>query len=142
MDTNFKIIHIGSLIKQRIIEKEVEISRMSHFMKCEIKDLEDMLLKDSLNTDVLLKWSKLLEYDFFRIYSQHLILYSPPTKISFNKETELNSLPKFKKNIYTMEMIEYILEIINSNEKTKDQIIQQYRIPKTTLYKWITKYKK
>ena len=25
------------------------------------------------------KWSKILEYDFFRIYSQHLILYAPPS---------------------------------------------------------------
>ena len=25
------------------------------------------------------KWSKILEYDFFRIYTQHLILYAPPS---------------------------------------------------------------
>ncbi len=33
-----------------------------------------MYKQKNLDTEMLLKWSKLLEYDFLRIYSQHLIL--------------------------------------------------------------------
>ena len=99
-----------------------------------------MYTRENLPTDVLLKWSKLLEYDFFRMYSQHLILYAPP---SANEKTERQktTLPQFRKNIYTKEVIDFILEMIKTGEKTKTQVIEEYNIPKTTLYKWISKHK-
>lgn len=49
-------------------------------------------------------------------------------------------MPQFRKNIYTKEIIYFILEIIQTGEKTKKQVIEDYNIPKTTLYKWIEKY--
>lgn len=58
-----------------------------------------------------------------------------------NKKNEKTSLPRFRKNIYTKEVIDFILELVNVGEKTKRQIIEEYCIPKTTLYKWISKYK-
>lgn len=142
MDANFKNIHIGSFIKQKTMELEIELPRICNFMKCNEREAEEMFLKDNLNTDVLLKWSKLLEYDFFRLYSQHLILFSPPAKSSSTKAGDASKLPHFKKNIYTGEIIEYILELIDSGEKTKQQIIEEYRIPRTTLFKWVAKYSK
>ncbi|WP_317207615.1 transposase [Chryseobacterium indicum] len=99
-----------------------------------------MLCKKSTDTQTLLHWSKLLEYDFFRLYTQHLILYSPPTKTR-NPEYK-DTLPKFRKNIYTKEIIDFILEILETGYKTKGQIMAEYGIPKTTLHKWISKYKK
>lgn len=102
-----------------------------------------MYSSQSLDAEILLKWCKLLEYDFFRIYSQHLILYAPPAaneKIEQQKDKKTN-LPQFRKNIYTKEVIDFILELIANGEKTKKQVIEEYRIPKTTLYKWISKYK-
>ncbi|WP_317043240.1 helix-turn-helix domain-containing protein [Chryseobacterium sp. OV279] len=89
-----------------------------------------------MDSDLLLKWCKLLEYDFFRMYTQHLILYSPATK-QIKAET---TLPRFRKNIYTKEIIDYILDLVQTGEKSKKQIIEEYKIPKTTLYKWISKY--
>ena len=50
------------------------------------------------------------------------------------------SAPQFRKNIYTKEVIDFILEQISTEEMTKNQVIERYRIPKTTLYKWISKY--
>ena len=99
-----------------------------------------MYTLQSLDSEILLKWSKLLEYDFFRIYTQHLILYSPARANQSEIKQKL-SLPAFKKNIYTKEIIDFMLELIESGEKTKDQVIEEYRIPKTTLYKWLDKYK-
>ena len=58
-----------------------------------------------------------------------------------NSKNAKSALPQFKKNIYTKEMIEFIIEVVESGRKTKSEVISEYRIPKTTLYKWLTKYK-
>lgn len=140
MGINFKDIHIGSLIQKSVIENNIETSRICNFLKCSEEDIASMYNSKSLDTELLLRWSKLLEYDFFRIYTQHLILYAPPASIKQDKINN-SALPKFRKNIYTKEVIDFILEQINSTEKTKSQIIEEYRIPKTTLHKWIEKYR-
>lgn len=143
MSVNFKNIHIGSIVKQRTIELDINISRICNFFKCSADEVEKMFLQEDLPTNILLSWSKLLEYDFFRSYSQHLILFSPPAKKNSSKiEKKSTQLPQFRKNIYTKEVIDFILELVNSQQKTKREIIDEYRIPKTTLYKWIMKYNK
>ncbi|KQS90264.1 hypothetical protein [Chryseobacterium sp. Leaf394] len=141
---DFKKIHIGSLIEQKIRENKTEFSRICSFMASTEEEIKTMLSSPSLNSDVLLKWCKLLEYDFFRIYSQHLILYSPAASSSADKSSEgaktKTSLPVFRKHIYTQEMISFILEQISCGQITKASAVEKYRIPKTTLYKWINKY--
>ncbi|MEY8760553.1 helix-turn-helix domain-containing protein [Chryseobacterium tongliaoense] len=137
---NFEHIHIGDLISKRVKELGVNEHRICSFLKCTEKEIGEMYRSENLSTKILLRWSKLLEYDFFRIYSQHLILFSPP---SSGKKPEKNTqLPQFRKNLYTKEIIDFILELIEKGEKTKEQIIREYKIPKTTLYKWIHKQKK
>lgn len=136
---NFKDIHIGNLIAARITESRIETVRVCNFFKCTEEEIEKMYQSKSLDTELLLKWSKLLKYDFFRIYTQHLTLYSP--QVAFNKvNTGKSTLPTFRKNIYTKDVIDFILELIETGEKTKKEIIQEYNIPKTTLYKWMHKY--
>lgn len=141
MSNHFKDIHIGLLIKERVNEVEIDPLRICNFLKCAESEIEAMFLQKDLPTDVLLRWSKLLKFDFFRVYSQHLILYSPP--VSSNKIKKLNHAsvkPMFRKNIYTREMIDFILDLVHTGQKTRAQIIADYGIPKTTLYKWISKY--
>ena len=137
---NFKNIHIGTLINQAVTESGIAMSRICNFMKCEEEEVKQIYLQENLSTDILLKWSKLLEYDFFRIYSQHLILYAPVSADNENTKTQKTNLPQFRKNIYTKEIIDFILEQISSGEMTKTQVMEKYKIPKTTLYKWISKY--
>lgn len=138
---NFKHIHIGKYLKKKVDELQIPQDRISNFFKTTRDAVEIMYESESIDSHQLLRWSKLLEYDFFRLYSQHLILYSPPSKqgLCIGENSEKSKLPIFKKNIYTKEMIDFILELINNEEKTKEQIINEYRIPKTTLYKWISK---
>lgn len=137
-----KNIHMGSLIKQRIEENGIEISRISKFLDCSEIEVEEMFLWKSFDTSVLMKFCILLKYDFFRMYSQYLILYAPPESIKYNTiSNEKSALPQFRKNIYTKEIIDFIIEQIISGNKTKKEIIEEYRIPKTTLYKWLIKYK-
>lgn len=139
MKIDLKIIHIGSLIKVCVEEKDLETERICNFIKCSEKELEEMYKSKSLDADVIMKWSKLLGYDFFRVYTQHLILFAPPGKMR-NIDLKTTHLPKFRKNIYTKEVIDFILEMMETGKKTKQQIIEEYNIPKTTLYRWIEKY--
>lgn len=137
---NFKTIQIGPMIEQKIAENGIEVSRICSFLNIMEADLKQIYRSTSIDTDLLLRISKLTDYDFFRIYSQHLILYSPSKRSQIsNNKTEL---PVFRKSIYSKEVIYFILELIASGSKTKSQIIEEYCIPKTTLYKWIKKYQK
>ena len=141
---NFKEIHIRTLINQAVTESGTEMSRICNFFKCSEEEIEQMYKRKSLDTEILLKWSKLLQYDFFRMYTQHLILYAPSSaNVRINKKEEQKPiLPQFRKNIYTKEVIDFIIEQLETEKMTKKQIIERYNIPKTTLYKWISKYKK
>ncbi|MDV7695490.1 transposase [Chryseobacterium soli] len=142
MSIDFKNIHIGELIHQCVHESSVDIDRICSFMKQGEDEIHKMYTAESMETAVLLRWSKLLEYDFFRIYTQHLILYAPPSSAGYNMVTDNKNsqLPKFRKNIYTKEMIYFILETIEKGEKTTLQVIKEYGIPKSTLFRWIKKY--
>jgi hypothetical protein len=139
---DFKKFHLGTLIKSRVQELDISISRLTKFLKCSEADLDEMYSSESLDMLLVLRWCKILEYDFFRLYSHHLILYAPAlehSKTGLQEKDKPKSLPQFRKNIYSEELINYILEMIRSGKKTKLQVIEEYGIPKTTLYKWISK---
>jgi hypothetical protein len=139
---DFKEIHIGSLVEKRVAETGLKIHRISNFMNATEEEVEQMYRQKKLPTDALLKFSKLLEYDFFRLYSHHLILYAPCGKmIAHTNEKKNISLPVFRKSVYTKEIIDFVLELEATGKKTRNQIIKEYRIPKTTLLKWIAKYR-
>ena len=141
---NFKSIHIGKMIENTVAESRIEISRICNYFKCSTDDISEMMNAKSIDTETLLKWCKLLEYDFFRMYTQHLMLYAPPSanEKRSKKEDKKQTVPQFRKNIYTKEVIDFIIQQIDTEKMTKKQIIERYNIPKTTLYKWISKYKK
>lgn len=138
----FKNIHIGQMIEKKVAESGIEMSRICNYFKCSDDEIVKMYQSKSLDTEILLKWSKLLQYDFFRMYTQHLILYAPPSaNEKRSKENKKQTIPEFRKNIYTKEVIDFIIEQIDTEKMTKKQIIERYGIPITTLYKWISKYK-
>ncbi len=140
---NFKQIHVGHSINQLVLEKEIEISRICKFFKTTEDRILEMYNQSSLDSDLILKWCKLLDYDLFRIYSQHLILYSPPASRAYNStnaQKKSATTPQFRKNVYTKEVIDFILEQVKTGDMSKQQIMERYKIPKTTLYKWIRKY--
>lgn len=114
---NFKSIHIGILINKAVTESGIEISRICSFLKCSKEEIVKMFTKENLSTDILLKWSNLLDYDFFRVYTQHLILYAPLSAVDEKtKVKKKSSLPQFRKNIYTKEIINFVLEQINTKK--------------------------
>lgn len=136
---NVKEIEICELIKIRIAETEIDAKRICSYLDISENELDNLLVSNNVSTQHLLKFSKILKYDFFRIYSQHLILYSPSSAVEKDITTK-SSLPQFRKSIYTQEIIDFVLSQISSGNLTKTEIIERYNIPKTTLYKWISKY--
>ncbi|KAB1232057.1 transposase [Chryseobacterium viscerum] len=135
---NIKNIHIGSLIRSKVEEYQIPIERISRFLDKTEDDIEKMYHEQSIDTDVLLKWCKLLKFDFFRFYSGHLILYAPQSKMD-NRDSQKKSTMVFRKNIYTQEVKDFILEKIESGVMTANEVVLRYNIPKTTLYKWMKK---
>lgn len=138
---NFKEIHIGTLVKERIENIDFDQQRLTKNLEINELELEDIYSSSSIDVETLLKMSKLLEYDFFRIYSQHLILYAPSATV-VNKLTKSKNLelPKFRKSIYTKEIVDHLLLKIRNGDMSKTEVIQKYKIPKSTLYKWLQKY--
>ncbi|ASE61851.1 transposase [Chryseobacterium indologenes] len=137
----FKEIIIGEFIQQKVNEMKIDMDRICNFLDCNECEIKKMYQSESLPTNVLLQWCKLLEYDFFRLYSQHLILYAPPAKQSGLVVNKNSDRITFRKNLYTEDMIQFILEMIRTEKKTKRQVIEEYRIPKTTLHKWLQKFR-
>lgn len=99
----------------------MDMSCICNFLNCTKIEVQNMYSCKSLHSEMLLQWSKLLEYDFLRIYSQHLILYSPSSSKDSNKviKNSKKVLAQNKKNIYTIEIIHFILELIKKVKKLK-----------------------
>ncbi|WP_291120190.1 transposase [Empedobacter sp. UBA7248] len=137
-----KDIHIGSLIKKRVDELGIDISRIKSFFKTySEKEINAQYLSKSIQTDDLLKWSKLLEYDFFRIYTQHIILFAPVGKNASNSTSPKSSvLPNYRKSVYTKEIIDFVLNLYTEEKKKIQEISNEYNIPKNTIHNWIKKY--
>ncbi|UZT97169.1 transposase [Chryseobacterium fluminis] len=135
----YKDIHIGQFIKERVNDMEITVDRICNFLNKDEDFVENIYNSKSIDTDLLLRCSKLLEYDFFRLYSTHLILYSPPSAINKSAKTKTSTIPYFRKNIYTQEIKNFIIGKIISGEMTHNEIIKEYSIPKSTLHRWLQK---
>lgn len=135
---NIKNIHIGSLIQSKVEEQQISIERISKFLGKMENDVERMYYEKSIDTDTLLKWSKLLKFDFFRFYTGHLILYAPYSRVD-NTIKQQDETMVFRKSIYTQEVKDFILEKIRTGTMSANDVIARYKIPKTTLHKWLKK---
>ena len=138
---NYKDIDIGYFLKTVAEERNISIAHIEKYLKVDASEITRIFESKTIDSGLLLSLSKLFEYDFFRIYSQHLILYSPPSAVVPNNSVK-SAAPQFRKNIYTREIIDFILQRIENEEMTPKEIIDYYKIPKTTLYKWISKFKR
>lgn len=137
---DYKNIHIGSHIKHIADLRELSISRACLFLKCNYEDIKEMYTKKSLDSDLLLRWCKLLDYNFFMFYHSHLQMYKPSASIAKLKNIELSNDERqnyvFRKNLYMPEIIDWLLRKLDQGELTVKEIIEIYNIPKTTIYRW------
>ena len=139
---NFKEIHIGELIRKIVKEDQLGPYKICSYLEISETELTKMYHSKSLDSELLLKWSKLIKYDLFRVYSQHLLFYAPTNNHQLTSRKPDSEIPAFRKNIYTKEIIDFVLELIQNKTKTQAEITELYGIPKTTLHNWIKKYNK
>ncbi len=52
------------MMRETIVESGTEMSRICNIFNCTEEEIQSMSDSESLDTEILLKWSKLLEYDF------------------------------------------------------------------------------
>ena len=142
MNENLKYIPLGSWIQTRIEECGLDIHTVAESLHTSTSELQVLFQKESVQSGILLKFCKLLSYDFFRIYTQHLILYAPQEqRIAKRKsKTQKQYSTSFVKNIYTQEVISYLIELSEKGKKTYKQLSEEYNIPPTTLTRWADKY--
>ena len=92
-----KDIFIGKYIQDRIKELNIPETRIANFIGCDEKLLQEYYNAKSVEADVLLRFSKILEYDFFRLYSQHLIFYAPSSSLSSPEDVTIQVCPNFER---------------------------------------------
>ena len=140
---NFKTIHIGSVILEQVQRQQITIQRICKFFGYTPEEIETMYTRESLDSNDLLKWSKLLRYNLFLYYQNHLILYAPSGASIGNKkglkDSYSNNSRLFRKNIYTQEIKDYMIDLVLKRGKTAIEVAEKYNIPKNTIYRWLRK---
>lgn len=81
-----EIIHIGSQIKKRVLEKDIKLKDLMMSFRCSNQKIIRMFNSSFLKTDLLMKWSLILDYDFFNFYTQEFLL-----RKEFDKKLAINS---------------------------------------------------
>ena len=142
---DYKRLHIGKLISARMTEMGWDSKMLAEKLEFPESEITKLLEEEDLPMLTVLRLSKLLKYDFFRLYSTHLLLYCSKDKLFGNhrfheENTPQQRLPRFRKNVYTPEVISFILKELVSENRNPSEVSKKYNIPKTTLYRWYTKY--
>ena len=136
----YKKIHIGKHIQHVVLKSGISLGKICQYMQSTPNEIEEMYAKSSIDSSVLLKWSKLLNYNFFMFYNTHLQLYKPKASTARLKETkESDSLYDFSRKYYSNEVKEFVLNKIKKEELTVADVISKYNIPRTTIYRWVKK---
>lgn len=67
------MIHIGQLIREELIRQERTPAWLARKINCERTNIYDIFERSSINTDLLVRISKVLNFDFFAVYSQGML---------------------------------------------------------------------
>ena len=65
-------VQIGKLIKKQFDKSELSIEEFAGLIGCNRDNVYDIFRRERINTDQLLKISKVLKYDFFKRYSEQV----------------------------------------------------------------------
>lgn len=67
------MLHIGKLIRQKMEERHQTVVWLSRQLSCSRNNVYKIFDKYSIDTGVLVKISEVLEFDFFKYYSEEVI---------------------------------------------------------------------
>lgn len=63
-------IHIGKIIQRRLKEEERTVTWLANKLNCDRSSVYRLFDREIIDTDLLFKLSKILDYNFFDIYSR------------------------------------------------------------------------
>jgi len=66
------VMHIGELIHSKVLEKGISIVDFATRLSCTRVNIYDIFSRKSVDTEMLMRISEILEYDFFAHYSEQL----------------------------------------------------------------------
>ena len=91
---NILDIYIGTIIKEKFDKKGITKTEFARKINRSRSDVNDIFKRKSLDTELLIEISKVLDYDFIRnVYFEEYT--SPTVYIAFKvKEDEINNLPE------------------------------------------------
>lgn len=69
------MIHIGKLIRKRVEEQHLTVVWLANHLSCTRTNVYKMFERYSVDTEVLMKLSIVLDFDFFSLYSDELVEY-------------------------------------------------------------------
>lgn len=65
-------VQIGQLIKEQFLQSQLSIEKFASKIGCNRDNVYDIFRRERINTDQLLKISKILKFDFFKAYSEQI----------------------------------------------------------------------
>lgn len=93
-------IHIGSLIKAKVEERGLSISDFARVLHYERTNIYKIFKRQSIDVDLLIRISRVLEYDFLReVYLKHTPEPSCRTICSITLELDKEDLEILKRFI-------------------------------------------
>ena len=85
-------MHIGNLIKQQLEEQGRTVVWFARKLSCSRTNVYKIFEKPSIDTNLLLRISSILNYDFFKHYTE----YFKDTYICINVLSEYLNLPHYR----------------------------------------------
>lgn len=65
-------LHIGSLIKEELERQERSVSWFARKLCCDRSNVYKLFKRSTIDTELLLRISQILHYDFFKLYKVKL----------------------------------------------------------------------
>lgn len=65
-------MHIGNLIKEELERQERTVSWFARKLCCDRSNVYKLFKRSTIDTELLLRVSKILNYDFFELYKKEL----------------------------------------------------------------------
>ncbi|WP_366926729.1 helix-turn-helix domain-containing protein [uncultured Bacteroides sp.] len=67
-------MHIGQLIFQKMKERHISVVDLAKKMNCSRTNIYKIFEKESIDTQLLFRFSIILDFDFFNCYSREICL--------------------------------------------------------------------
>lgn len=74
------MIHVGKLIRLKMEEQHLTVVWLASHLSCSRTNVYKMFERYSVDTEVLMKLSIVLDFDFFSLYSDELVEYKKTGK--------------------------------------------------------------